>query len=109
MLFLFGSEIIILVVGENSINVKNIYYILIFTIITNPFGPLFTQTLIVQKLNKEFRNIVRNTFIFNILLAPIMIYLYDANGLALVVVLTQILVITLCIQQLVKARNLAYV
>jgi PST family polysaccharide transporter len=108
ILFVFSSEIIILISKEDIYSIKSIYTILVFTIITNPFGPLFTQVLIIQKLNKEFRVIVKYTFWFNILLAPLMIYFYEAKGLAIVVVLSQVLVIGLCVNKILyvyKDRN----
>jgi len=100
LLYAFGKNIIELIVGTNDINIQSIYFILIFTIITIPFGPLFTQVLIIQKQNKEFNKIVRNTFLFNILIAPVMIYFLEAKGLAITVILSQILVITLCLKTL---------
>ena len=104
ILFFLSTEIITIVVANESSDIEKIYMILIFTIITNPFGPLFTQTLIIQKLNSEFRKIVKYTFLFNILMTPIMIYLYGAMGLACVVVLSQVLVIGLCLKEILKSE-----
>ena len=109
ILFFLSTEIITIVVANESSDIEKIYMILIFTIITNPFGPLFTQTLIIQKLNSEFRKIVKYTFIFNVLMSPIMIYLYGAMGLACIVVLSQVLVMGLCLKEILKVRSLEYV
>lgn len=106
LLFMFSTEIIILVAKTNILEIEVIYTILIFTVITSPFGPLFTQVLIIQKLNKEFRKIVKYTFFFNMGLAPIMIMLYQVQGLAIIVVLSQVLVISLCLQVIIKSKNL---
>ena len=109
MLSIFSTKIVILVSNTSIVSIENIYMILVFTIITNPFGPLFTQALIIQKLNREFKKIVRYTFFFNILTAPILIYLYEAQGLAFIVVLSQVLVIGLCLKEILKVRSLVYV
>jgi len=79
-----------LITGSVDGNVLEIYYILMFTLITVPFGPLFTQVLIIQKQNREFNAIVRNTFLFNLILAPILTYYFEGFGLAVAVVFTQI-------------------
>lgn len=97
ILELFGDFLVHLITGQLNENISAIYYILIFTIFTVPFGPFFTQVLIIQKRNKEFNTIVRKTFLFNLILAPIMIYFYNGEGLAFSVVLSQVYVISLCI------------
>jgi PST family polysaccharide transporter len=90
ILFIFGEATVKIISGNADTNIMNIYYILLFTLITTPFGPLFTQILIIQKRNKEFNAIVRNTFLFNLILAPILIYFFEGVGLAVAVVSTQI-------------------
>lgn len=102
LLVLFAKPILKLVIGSPDINVLKIYYILIFTLITVPFGPLFTQVLIIQKRNKEFNKVVRATFLFNLSIAPILIYFFQGIGLAVAVVLTQIFVINLCLVYIKK-------
>jgi len=82
ILALFAEFFIELITGNIENNILHIYYILMFTLITIPFGPLFTQVLIIQKRNKEFNKIVRNTFILNMLIAPFLIFNYSGIGLA---------------------------
>ena len=72
ILALFAEFFIELITGNIENNILHIYYILMFTLITVPFGPLFTQVLIIQKRNREFNTIVRNTFLFNLIFAPIL-------------------------------------
>ena len=108
ILYFFSTEIIMFISKEDVITIGIIYNILIFTIITNPFGPLFTQILIINKLNKEFRTIVMYTFLFNIFMSPLMIYFYDAKGLAIVVVLSQVLVISLCVKKILYLEKDIY-
>ena len=81
-LYIFSEFIVRIISGNVDVNIMNIYYVLIFTLITIPFGPLFTQVLIIQKRNKEFNKIVRNTFILNMLIAPFLIFNYSGIGLA---------------------------
>ncbi len=81
-LYIFSEFIVRIISGNVDVNIMNIYYVLIFTLITIPFGPLFTQVLIIQKRNKEFNKIVRNTFILNMLIAPFLILNYSGIGLA---------------------------
>jgi len=90
ILALFAEFFIELITGNIENNILHIYYILMFTLIMVPFGPLFTQVLIIQKRNREFNTIVRTTFLFNLIFAPILIYYFEAFGLAVAVVFTQI-------------------
>lgn len=105
ILLLYSNEIITFVVARHNTEIESIYMILAVTIITNPFGPFLTQTLIIQKLNREFKKIVKYTFIFNILISPIMIVLYGAQGLAFVVVISQVLVIYLCLKEFYRQKR----
>lgn len=82
-LYIFGEFIVRIISGNVDVNIMNIYYVLIFTLITIPFGPLFTQVLIIQKRNKEFNKVVRNTFILNMFIAPFLIFNYNGIGLAI--------------------------
>jgi PST family polysaccharide transporter len=52
LLALFSEIIIKLITGSIDIHILEIYHVLMFTLITVPFGPLFTQILITQKRNK---------------------------------------------------------
>ena len=101
-MYIFSEFIVRIISGNVDVNIMNIYYVLIFTLITIPFGPLFTQVLIIQKRNKEFNKVVRNTFLFNLSIAPILIYFFQGIGLAVAVVLTQIFVINLCLVYIKK-------
>jgi len=102
LLALLAEIVVKLITGSVEGNVLEIYYILMFTLITVPFGPLFTQVLIIQKRNKEFNKVVRATFLFNLSIAPILIYFFQGIGLAVAVVLTQIFVINLCLVYIKK-------
>jgi len=95
LLALLAEIVVKLITGSVEGNVLEIYYILMFTLITVPFGPLFTQVLIIQKRN-------RATFLFNLSIAPILIYFFQGIGLAVAVVLTQIFVINLCLVYIKK-------
>jgi len=94
LLALFAEIVVKLITGSVDIHILEIYYLLMFTLITAPFGPLFTQVLIIQKRNKEFNRVVRNTFLFNLILAPVLIYFFQGVGLAVGVISTQVFHVT---------------
>ena len=100
--YLFGDQIVKLIAGYEDKDIESIFFILVFTVITAPFGAFFTQVLLIRKFNKGFNQVVRNTFLFNIILAPVMIFLYQGIGLSIVAVLSQFLVITLCLLKIKK-------
>jgi PST family polysaccharide transporter len=82
---LFGKFLIVLVNGTFNENVYMIYSILCFKIIFSPFAPFFTNILINQDRKAEYLMIVKYTFIFNILLVPVLIYFYSGVGMAVAV------------------------
>lgn len=104
LMYLFGENIIFLITGANNTNIEPIYFILLFSIILAPFGAFFTQILIIQKQNQAFNRILRNTFLLTIILAPVMIYLLGGVGLAIVVIISKIFVISLCYGQIKKIK-----
>jgi PST family polysaccharide transporter len=84
---LFGRFLITLVNGSFDNNVYIIYSILCFKILFSPFAPFFTNILINQNRKAEYLTIVKYTFIFNILLVPVLIYFYSGVGMAVAVLL----------------------
>jgi PST family polysaccharide transporter len=100
LLIMFGKEILILIKGNYIADLNSIFIILSFLIVLIPYGGLFTQVLIIENRKKEFQDIVKKTFIFNMILAPVMIYFLQGYGLALSVVTVQIYVIVLNLQRI---------
>ena len=97
ILYTFGDQIIYLLIKEEPNKcINTIYLFLLFTVLTNPFGPLFTQTLLIFQMQKEFNTIVKTTFLLNIILAPIFISLFSGEGLAFVTLISQIFVVLFC-------------
>jgi PST family polysaccharide transporter len=84
---LFGKFLITFVNGTFDSNIYMIYSILSFKIIFAPFAPFFTNILINQNRKAEYLKIVKYTFIFNILLVPVLIYLYSGVGMAVAVLM----------------------
>jgi O-antigen/teichoic acid export membrane protein len=76
-----------------------------FTVMTIPLGPLFTQVLNIMKLKKDLSRISIKTFIFVIILSPISIYLYSTIGLAVVAVFSQIFIVLLCTRSIKLSRS----
>jgi PST family polysaccharide transporter len=103
-MYIYGDLIITIVTGNIDQHVKEVYSILIFTVVTIPLGPLFTQVLNIMKLKKDLSRISKNTFIFTITLSPISIYFYSTIGLATIAVLSQILIILLYVNK-IKTMN----
>jgi len=83
LLGLCGELFVKLISGTVDNNILDIYYLLVFSLLTLPFGPLFTQILIIKSKNKEFNKIVRSTFLLNILITPFLIFVYSGIGLAM--------------------------
>jgi polysaccharide transporter, PST family len=79
---LFGKQLITIVNGSYDSNIYVIYSILCFKILFAPFAPLFTNVLINQNRKSEYLTIVKYTFIFNLLLVPVLIYFYSGVGMA---------------------------
>jgi PST family polysaccharide transporter len=97
VLYLCEDQILdFLIKDEIDKCISSIYIILLFTVFTNPFGPFFTQTLLILKMDKEFNNIVKTTFVYNIILTPCFIYFFSGKGLAVNTFISQVFVILLC-------------
>lgn len=90
LVFLFKSEIIALVAGRVDPNVLSIFSILMFSILTSPFGASFTNGLLVLKQNRLVSKVVRDTMILNMLMVIPLVGFYQAVGLAVTYVLGQL-------------------
>lgn len=100
LMYFFGDITIKIINGKENKEIQSIFNILIFTLITIPFGPLLTQMLVIKGESKVLNQVLKRTFMFNIFSIPIMIYFFDGVGLAFGVVFTQIFVIASCIFKL---------
>lgn len=88
--FVFGEQIIRFVNGSFDQETYAIYVVLLFKIPLAPYGYFFSQVLINQNRKKEYLEIVKYTFIANIVLVPVFIYFYSGFGMAVSVLLVGI-------------------
>jgi PST family polysaccharide transporter len=88
----FSFEIINLIIKEKQyINVVVVILsILTISIITAPFGPAYTNAMIILNQKKEVLKIVRKTAVLNFILVIPLIYIWGAYGLAFSWVLCQV-------------------
>ena len=82
ILFLIKEPVIRLVNGSPDSGVKLVLSILSLKLPLAALGPLFTSMFICQGRNRAYLWVVKNTFLFNLLLVPLGIYFFDGLGLA---------------------------
>lgn len=89
--WLFSDFIVALIVGELDENVVLLFAILLFSIITAPFGPSFTNGLLVIGESARVSKVVMNTMLINTMLAVPLIYYFEAVGLAFAWIIGQVI------------------
>jgi PST family polysaccharide transporter len=104
----FSAEIIKLASGQYIRDSIITLRILAVTVIFLPLGGYFTQLLIIQNKTQMLSRIVLIAALINILLAVPLIYLFNATGLAIAVVLVQILVNLMIIMFMYKSNEISY-
>lgn len=102
----FADEIVSIVTGSSDSNVISIFSILALTIISSPFGPSFTNGMLVLGKDRIFSKIVRNSFFLNFILILPLVYLYNYTGLAVTYVIIQYYTITHLYFILKNSKNL---
>jgi polysaccharide transporter, PST family len=80
--FVFSSELIYLVSGENNKLVELLFTILLFRVLSSPFSNFFSNLLIIMKSNSDYLKVMNITVILNILIVFPSIYFYHAEGFA---------------------------
>jgi PST family polysaccharide transporter len=88
--FIFGKPIIGFVNGTFNDEIYLIYIILLITLLLAPYGSFFTMIWVNQGRKEQYLQVVKYTFIANIILVPISIYFYSVTGLAVTVLLINI-------------------
>lgn len=73
--------IVYLVAGDYSKEISTILVILLLRVITSPFGPLFSNSLIVMQRKKEFLKVMNYTVALDLLVVPPSIYFYGVMGM----------------------------
>lgn len=105
-LLLFGKLIINYLVHENSIDVFNIYIILIFSIFLYPYGPLLSNLLIIYNKTRDYFIITRNTLIINLIFAFLAIRFLGAYGMGYVTIVSYFTMILLSYMKLKDILNI---
>ena len=77
----FKNEIVYLVSGEYNMEVISILSIFLIRIITFPFGPLFSNALIIMQRKKEFMKVMNYTVLLDFIIVLPAIYFYGVKGL----------------------------
>ncbi len=85
--FVFGEWIITFVNGSLDQEIYTIYLVLIFKILLAPYVYFFSQIFINQNRKGEYLQVVKYTFIANLVLVPAFIYFYAGFGMALSVLI----------------------
>ncbi|MCD8521146.1 MAG: flippase [Saccharospirillaceae bacterium] len=106
--WLFSDVIVALMVGELDTNVTVLFSILVFSLVTAPFGPSFTNGLLVLGEDAKVSKIVLNTMLVNMMLVIPLIYCFEAVGLAFAWVIGQVYHVLLYIyeyRKVIKGMN----
>lgn len=80
---IFRENILSIVSGNYNSELLLLLTILLFRVIISPFGPFFSNVLIIMQLKKDFIKVMNYTVLINLLIVPVCIYLYKDLGLAI--------------------------
>lgn len=104
----FKKEIVYFVSGEYNIEIISILSIFLIRVLTFPFGPLFSNALIIMKRNKEFIKVMNYTVILDLILVVPAIYFYGVKGLVysfIFVLISHVLLLINYLQKSIKMRE----
>ena len=77
----FKDEIVYLISGNYNTQISLLLSIFLIRVLTFPFGPLFSNSLIIMKRKKEFMKVMNYTVLLDLLIVPPSIYLFSETGL----------------------------
>lgn len=80
--FIFNSELVYLISGENNTTVELLLSILLFRVLSSPFGNFFSNQLIIMKNNANYLKVMNITVALNVIMVFPSIYFYQAEGFA---------------------------
>ncbi|PXF32852.1 hypothetical protein WH50_02140 [Pokkaliibacter plantistimulans] len=87
---LFKEHIIILIAGNKDQHTLAVFSILALSIITSPFGPAYTNSIMAAGKGEVVATVLKKTLILNLLLVFPLIHYFSAEGLAAAWVLGQV-------------------
>lgn len=77
----FKEEIVYLISGEYNIEVISLLTFFLIRVLTSPFGPLFSNSLIIMQRKNEFMKVMNYTVLLDLVLVSPSIYFHGATGL----------------------------
>jgi len=92
-MYIFAEEVVVLVNGDLSYDILEVYFLLIFLIFTTPFSTLYGQVLVIQLKNKIISQVVLQVVILNFMMIPLSILFWGVWGMAMITVLLQYFII----------------
>lgn len=105
IVIMFGNEIVYLISGNYNNEVYTILLVVSFLLLSSPLGTLFTQSFIIFERTDLFLQVVKYTFLTNMILIFPLIYFFKIYGLAYAMFVVQIIHTALNIYFYNKARK----
>lgn len=102
----FKHEIVYFITGEYNLEVVSLLSIFLIRILTYPFGPLFSNSLIIMNEKKKFLKVMNYTVILDLIIVPPSIYVYQEIGLVISFVVVLIIHTFLLLYYLNKSIKL---
>lgn len=103
---IFKTEIVYLITGEYNVEVIALLSVFLIRILTFPFGPLFSNTLIIMQRKKEFMKVMNYTVLLDLILVSPSIYFYGVKGLVYSFICVLLVHVALLIGYLQKSIKL---
>jgi len=100
---IFKNEIVYLITGEYNLEVVSLLSIFLIRIMLFPFGPLFSNALIIMQRKSEFMKVMNYTVILDLILVSTSIYFYGVEGLVYSFIFVLIIHVLLLITYLQKS------
>lgn len=104
----FKDEIVYLVTGEYNLEVTLLLSIFLMRIMLFPFGPLFSNALIIMNRKSEFMKVMNYTVILDLVLVSPSIYFYGVKGLVysfIFVLIIHVLLLIIYLQKSIKKER----
>lgn len=101
----FKYQIVYIVSGEYNMEVVSIVSILLIRVMTFPFGPLFSNVLIIMQKKNEFIKVMNYTVALDFILVIPSIYFYGVKGLVysfILLLLAHVILLLICLKMSIK-------
>lgn len=104
---IFRDDIIYLITGSYSVKISAILAIFLIRVFTSPFGPLFSNSLIIMEKKSEFMKVMNYTVLLDLVFVTPSIYFYGVEGLVysfLFVLIIHVVLLITYLQKSIKER-----